>query len=466
MKYINFNKFKSFLSGYFDFTSYLLSQEEAEASIRNDVTFKGPNILILMLAILIASLGLNTNSTAVIIGAMLISPLMGPIIGLGLGVGILDFDLIKRSVRNLAMATGVSVIASTIYFLFSPVIEGHSELLARTSPTIYDVLIGLFGGASGILAIGSRNKGNVIPGVAIATALMPPLCTAGYGIATWQLHYFAGAFYLFLINSIYIACATTIGVKFMKYTPKNFVDEQKAKKVKHTVYWFAILTMLPSIYLTYTMVRENNFATRTSQFINAEFNFPSTQVLKYNTQNIGGEKVINITLIGKILPTDSLQLALTAQLPRFGLAGTKLNIIQGDAYGSIDTKNLSSTMLHDIYQVTQSTINHQQSSIDSLKKIINKYNFNDSLSATIAPEIKILFPQINELAITKAVFSDINTSQLDSINLALIEFSTKMSNEQRQKLTEYLCARLKLNEINLVDISSTIKFAKTNKKNK
>lgn len=123
-------------------------------------------------------------------------------------------------------------------------------------------------------------------------------------------------------------------------------------------------------------------------------------------------------------------------------------------------------MLHDIYQVTQSTINHQQSSIDSLKKIINKYNFNDSLSATIAPEIKILFPQINELAITKAVFSDINTSQLDSINLALIEFSTKMSNEQRQKLTEYLCARLKLNEINLVDISSTINFAKTNKKNK
>ena len=180
------NRLSGFFVNYFSLSGQLIPQQEAEHSIREGVSFKGTNIVILILAILIASLGLNVNSTAVIIGAMLISPLMGPIIGIGLGVGIHDFDLIKRSLRNLIMASVFSVIASTIYFLISPVNEQHSELLARTSPTIYDVLIGFVGGGAGIVAIASSNKGNVIPGVAIATALMPPLCTAGYGIATWQ----------------------------------------------------------------------------------------------------------------------------------------------------------------------------------------------------------------------------------------------------------------------------------------
>ena len=183
--------------------------------------------MILVLAILIASLGLNTNSTAVIIGAMLISPLMGPIIGIGLGVGICDFALIKRALRNLVMAAGFSVVASTIYFIISPVSEGHSELLARTSPTIYDVLIGFVGGFAGILAIGSTSKGNVIPGVAIATALMPPLCTAGYGLATLQFNYFFGASYLFIINSIYIAFATFLGVKLLRYKTADTVDNNR-----------------------------------------------------------------------------------------------------------------------------------------------------------------------------------------------------------------------------------------------
>ena len=174
------NDLKSELEGYFTLNGYLIPEEEAEQSIREGVSFKGTTLLILVFAIFIASLGLNTNSPAVIIGAMLISPLMGPIIGLGLGVGIEDFDLLKRSLRNLLVAAAFSILASALYFLISPVSEGHSELLARTSPTIYDVFIGFFGGAAGIFAIASKNKGNVIPGVAIATALMPPLCTVGY----------------------------------------------------------------------------------------------------------------------------------------------------------------------------------------------------------------------------------------------------------------------------------------------
>ena len=189
MKWSDLKEFKNSLAGYFDLSSFLIPQAEAEEAIREGVSFRGINILILIVAIFIASLGLNTNSTAVIIGAMLISPLMGPIIGMGLAVGIHDFDLMKRSFRNLLMATIFSVATSCVFFLISPVNEGHSELLARTSPTIYDVFIGFFGGAAGILAIGSRVKGNVIPGVAIATALMPPLCTVGYGLATFQMNF-------------------------------------------------------------------------------------------------------------------------------------------------------------------------------------------------------------------------------------------------------------------------------------
>ena len=217
MRQIDLNAAKDKLLDYFDISSFLIPQADAEQTIREGVSFRGVNLLVLIFAIFIASLGLNVNSTAVIIGAMLISPLMGPIIGIGLAVGIHDFELMRRSFRNLFMATAFSIATSCLYFLISPVNEGHSELLARTSPTIYDVLIGFFGGAAGIIAIGSRVKGNVIPGVAIATALMPPLCTVGYGLATWQVSYFLGALYLFFINSVFIACATTLGVKLMRY---------------------------------------------------------------------------------------------------------------------------------------------------------------------------------------------------------------------------------------------------------
>lgn len=258
------DKLRAQLEGYFSFNGFLVSQDDAEQAIRDGVSFKGTNILILIFAIIIASLGLNTNSTAVIIGAMLISPLMGPIIGMGLGLGIEDFDLLKRALRNLVVAAGFSVIAATVYFLISPVSEGHSELLARTSPTIYDVFIGFFGGAAGIFAIGSKNKGNVIPGVAIATALMPPLCTVGYGLATLQMNYFFGALYLFLINSVFICIATFVGVKAMKYHRAATADTLRAKKMRRIVYTAAVLTLLPSIYLTMELLprlfAENDYA--------------------------------------------------------------------------------------------------------------------------------------------------------------------------------------------------------------
>lgn len=443
------NKLGGFFVNYFSLNGQLVAQEEAEASIREGVSFKGTNILILIMAILVASLGLNTNSTAVIIGAMLISPLMGPIIGMGLGVGIHDFELIKRALRNLVMAAGFSVIASTIYFLISPVNEGHSELLARTSPTIYDVLIGFFGGGAGILAIGSTNKGQVIPGVAIATALMPPLCTAGYGLATWQLNYFFGAFYLFLINSIYIAFATFIGVKLLRYKGVA-TDTERSRRVMRIVYGLAVLTMLPSIWLTYRMFQNNRYSMEISRFVNEACKFPSTQVLNYKTSIAGNERTITLTLIGRVLPEDSLRLALTSQLPAYGLKGVDLAIVQGDS------PRLSGSMqssVKDVYQLAQTTISAQQQQIDSLKGLIVKGEHDRDMAMQIAPEIKVLFPQIEDIAVNRTMFSELQTDKVDTVNLALVVFKSGDGAAVRQKLREYLEARLGLVGVRIITVT-------------
>ncbi|MDE7443848.1 MAG: TIGR00341 family protein, partial [Muribaculaceae bacterium] len=435
-------RIQTFFVNYFTLTPFLVPQADAEASIREGVSFRGTNIFILIFAILIASLGLNTNSTAVIIGAMLISPLMGPIIGIGLGVGIHDFPLVKKALRNLIMAAGFSVIASTFYFLISPVHEGHSELLARTSPSIYDVLIAFFGGMAGIIGIGSSNKGNVIPGVAIATALMPPLCTAGYGLATLQLHYFFGAFYLFLINSIFIAFATMIGTKIMKYHMVEISDPIRAQKVRRTAYMIVVVTMLPSIYLTYTMFRQSQYMNDVRTFINRTMKFPDTQVLSYTVDTDNGEKQLNITLIGRILPTDSLKMALASRLDDFGLKNTRLNFIQGDMRSSADDVNASS--IKDIYQISQATITHQQEVIDSLRALNAQRACNDTISATLAPELRVLFPQVSEISVSQSIFTNTESSRLDTVTVALVRYSAKMPAATQDKMREYLEARLRL----------------------
>lgn len=418
-----FNLLKSRLKSYFDLAPYLEDQQVARQTILDGVSFRGPNIIILILAILVASLGLNTNSTAVIIGAMLISPLMGPIIGIGLGTGIYDFALIKRSARNLAVAAAFSVLASTIYFLISPVAEGHSELLARTSPTIYDVLIGFFGGGAGIVAIACKQKGNVIPGVAIATALMPPLCTAGYGLATWQLQYFTGAFYLFLINSIFIATATLIGVKIFKFNQATIVDPARKKRIKRTVITIVILTLLPSVYLTAQMMTESFFVSDANNFVENNMNFPNTQVFAKKAYMKRWKKYLDVTLIGECLNVDSLQLALTTQMQSFPmLRATHLKITQGFTTFSDNMPRVAATA-DEVFTTAMVQIERQKSSIDSLKSIILARENFDSLSYAIAPELQVLYPEISGIALARTLRCNISTRKVDTLNLAVISHS-------------------------------------------
>lgn len=444
-------KIKAYFRNYFDMSTELEDKQAVMEDIRNGVSFKGTNIIILIIAMFIASLGLNVNSAAVIIGAMLISPLMGPIMGMGLGVGIHDYSLIKRSFRNLAMAALFSILASTLYFVLSPLNDERSELLARTSPTIYDVLIAFFGGCAGILGVSSRHKGNVIPGVAIATALMPPLCTAGYGLATLQFSFFLGAFYLFLINSIFIGIATAIGVRVFKF-PKIHIDDLRTyKRVSRTVYAISILTIIPSIFLTISMIREQRFITEANAFVDREFSFPNTQVLRRSAEIIDGERVITVSLIGDNLPLDSLKSAMYAKLHDANLGGAKLVINQGYKQGEVDINKLSSQMFRDIYTSNQHKIENQAATIDSLQRLLQHNDDTKALSTKLIHELQVIFPQVEAISLNDEVFALSGDSiSYDTINVAIITLRNNLSSEQEKKLTDYLSARTGISDIHLI----------------
>ncbi len=446
------NRLGLYFKNYFSLQAYIEKQSDIESDIRQSVSFRGTNSFILVLAIFVASLGLNTNSTAVIIGAMLISPLMGPIIGMGLAVGIEDFALLKTALRNLAMATVISMATSTLFFLISPVAEGHSELLARTSPTIYDVLIAFFGGGAGIIGLASRNKGNVIPGVAIATALMPPLCTAGYGLATGQMNYFLGASYLYLINSIFIALATFIGVKLLHFKSAPVTDADRARRVRRIVYIVAVLTLLPSLYMTYEMLQRSRFDIEAQRFVAAECVFPATQVVSYKaTKNPDGEKVINITLLGRILPEDSLVRTLESRLRYYNLEGTAINVFQGDM--PVMAANVSDdTSKAAIYSMAQRTLEARQQTIDSLQARLAAVDAPDTIVMKIAPELRVVFPQVSSMSIVHPVTYAVGDTKQkpDTTTVAIVSYSRRVSNAEVEELQRYLAARLSCPQLRLL----------------
>lgn len=444
----NIKKFWTDLLSYFNVAEDLESQADVEQSIRSGVSFKGSQLLVLIFAIFIASLGLNTNSIPVVIGAMLISPLMGPIIGMGLGIGIADYDLLRRSFKNITMAVLGSLAASAIYFLISPQYEGASQLLARTSPSIYDVFVALFGGAAGFVSIACRNKGQVMPGVAIATSLMPPLCTAGYGIATWQSQFFFGALYLFFTNMIFILVATWLGIKVLHYKPIVYQVKERNQRVKTILTIIVILTIGVSCFLTYEMIRKNIFLADAQRFVEQEMVFPNTQVLSHKEYINRGKRYIDVTLIGASLPKDSLQLAMLTKLDSVGLGGTLLNIKQGF---SLSSENGQSTEknLNELYSLMQQQMLEKQTVIDSLHEIIKSHTWFNEQSQTIAPELKVLFPTIKDVALSKMTATGLNQDFNDTLNMVFINSPRGLTVEERHRLANYIRVRLKADTVHV-----------------
>jgi len=417
-----------------------LPEQKVIESITDDVDFHGVKLWLLILATFVASLGLNTNSTAVIIGAMLISPLMGPIIGMGLGVGIYDFTLFKRSFANFARAALFSIITATVYFLLAPpVSQTQSELLARTSPTIYDVGIALCGGLAGILAVSSRSQryGNVIPGVAIATALMPPLCTVGYGISRLNLTFVAGALYLFLINTVFIAFSTAICVAFiLRIHPKVHVDKAREVKVKRIIVGIILLTMVPSIFLTMGIVRSTIFDQHVAQFVQQEMHFPNTRVVHYHANRV--DKSLQIFLLGERLDSAAIH-QLQASMASHKLQGVALQVVQGE---------------NELQQLDISSILSEQE-MENLSAAINfweTYSQEDRQPPTqnlqqtaqgVVPEIQALFPQVDHAYLTTEIMlqdSD-SVSYQEPLPVVILEARSKLAEEEQSKLRLWLSQR-------------------------
>lgn len=424
-------------------------EEEVIEGIKSGVEFRGAKLWILVLAIFVASLGLNTNSAAVIIGAMLISPLMGPIIGMGLGAGIYDFSLLKRSWHSYITATLFSVATATIYFYITPMADAQSELLARTSPTIYDVLIALCGGLAGIIALSSQSQrtGNVIPGVAIATALMPPLCTVGFGIATANWAYAAGALFLFVINTIFIAFSTLIAARLiMRFPKKTFVDPARERKVKRIIASIVLITIIPAGILTFGMVRQNYFENHVSRFVQQEMHFEHTQVVSHRTDY--ANRAFKVVLIGE--EVDSLTLkALVERLPEHNLEGVDMQVIQGT--NNFDYEELSNRIQADNNKKAQQDkviITQQNVHINELEAELQSFTRVAQLSDDILPELQILYPQARSL--TMALGNQTVADSTIQQPVALIELEGSMKKDERERLTQWLGQRAGIADIHVV----------------
>ncbi|MGN0628902.1 MAG: DUF389 domain-containing protein [Oscillospiraceae bacterium] len=327
---------KKFFHSLFDIRGDMMSYEEIRSMMEENTNIHGSNMWILMMAILIASIGLNVNSTAVIIGAMLISPLMSVILTMGYSLAVRDLDMLKRALLRFGAQVAISLITSTVYFLISPLNDPTSEMIARTNPTIWDVLIALFGGIAGIIGNTRQKKGNVIPGVAIATALMPPLCTVGYGIATMQPKFIFGAFYLFFINTLFIALSAAFVTLLLGVPQHQCLDLRKQKRINRMVAVITVVTVVPSLMIGAYTVYNSYIEHSISDYLKTEFLFSDTQLVQSSfDQNL---KVISVSLVGAPISDETISL-LERELKQYDLEEYTLHVTQNTAFTANEGEN-------------------------------------------------------------------------------------------------------------------------------
>ena len=415
-------------------------REKTFETIKNNVNFSGSNLWILACAIIVASVGLNVNSTAVVIGAMLISPLMGPIVGAGFALGVYDFNLLKKSLRNLAISTIIGLVFSTLYFYISPFKDVQSEILARTSPNIYDILIAFFGGIVGVIAVTRVEKGNPIPGVAIATALMPPLCTAGFGLATANWSYFLGAIYLYCINCVFIGIATFLIIKYLKYPPKKQVNESQQKQVRYTITALILVMLVPSAYLAYSLYVEQQLKKNIELFLKEEFTENGYTIVYKKTDLKSQSRKIELGFLSKRFDKKELA-SYNQKLKKYSISNTQLIILQDSTDRLLSLKGDILNEINGSHKVDDRDIR-----IADLEYEIGMNRFDD---ANIYKESKILFPTIEK-------FSIANHNILlpkDSVykeTVVIISGKKQMDENERKKFEDWLKVKLKLKRIQVL----------------
>ena len=433
--------------------------EAIDADIRAGSLPMGANLWVLIFAILIASVGLNVNSTAVIVGAMLISPLMSPILAIGYGAAVQDLKLIRQSARTLAIFGTLSLLTSTLYFFISPLDQPGSELLARTTPTLWDVLIASFGGAAGMIAVTRKEVSNVVPGVAIATALMPPLCTAGFGLAHGRWDMFGGASYLFMINGVFIAAAT-LGIAKLLRLPKRGVVSEATRRVHRVVIGLGItLVMAPSVWMGYRFVRHEVFdrgASRVAQEIqnDTRFNVVAQQVES-------GEGVVRLTLLGSF-DEAALRARVTELLDQAGLQGTKLELRRaGDA--PIDLNSLKNELSHEVDKRLVQQIQVNDAKLKALEAQVQEAAKRQDAAAkqreevpvvgadTLFSEIHAQFPNIDAVTLALGHQAKADTAPAEKRTVVIVELPKKLTSQETQRLRDWLQVRLLQKEVEVME---------------
>lgn len=425
------------------------TQEEVNSNIRKGIMIRGTNLWVLIFAIFIASLGLNTNSTAVIIGAMLISPLMGPIIGMGYSMGVYDFNLLKESLRNFMFMIVVSLITSAIFFTLPLISSTQSELLARTQPTTYDILIALFGGLAGMVAQTRKDRtGTVIPGVAIATALMPPLCTVGYGLATLQFRFMLGALYLFTINSIFIALASFIVTRVMNFKMIGELEPDKLKKLKRAMVAVIIIVTLPSVLIAISIIQRSAFEANYRNFVDEAFKYDNTFVVEskyeYNA-NPRKQSVIEVRLFGEPLSDNVInnirgQMSSVYHLPKVDLVVRQSNQEDG---------GIAITALQSNYT---EMLNEKNRQISHLQEQLSSIRTADTLAvSSMTRELGIFVPEINDMSLQRHISYNTDGAATDTAYICIISFRDETDIQPKIDLIkDWLTKRAGATNINIL----------------
>lgn len=408
------------------------AEEEILTNIRRDADFRGANLWVLVLAIVIASIGLNVNSGAVIIGAMLISPLMGPLIAIGVGVSIQDFPLIKLAARNLGFALLASLAASTFYFLLTPLDQPQTEIINRTTPTIFDVFIALSGGLAGMIAVSRRTRGNVLPGVAIATALMPPLCTAGYGLASGNFQYFFGAFYLFFINCVFIFLGTFVVVKLLNFHEAKSADKFLGLTISRIITATTIVTIIPSVYLAYQMIQRSLTDKKIEAFLAKEVSSKNLIVIEKKVAGSGDNLEIKISAMGSQVSDDLLK-DLTEKLTYYDLEGAKLTFNYLGTKSSDIDKLKKSLRAEFQGSLTEKSAKDKQIAVLEAQLMARK-KFELPLTP-LRSELKVLYPTLEKILLSLV------EDEGKPILIGHIRHLGKFSPKDRVTLTSWLKVR-------------------------
>ncbi|GAB3829637.1 DUF389 domain-containing protein [Hymenobacter jeollabukensis] len=428
----------------FDLAHDMADPADIVADVQEGMAFRGTNLWVLIFAILVASVGLNVNSTAVIIGAMLISPLMGPIVGIGFGAATVKLDLIQRGVKNLLIAAGISILVSALYFRLTPLTDAGSELLARTQPTTWDVLIALFGGAAGAVALTRRERGNAVPGVAIATALMPPLCTAGYGLATGHWSFMFGALYLFSINGVFISLATFLVARILPLPHHSFASPHRARRVQLGIWLVALFTGVPSLYLAARIVQRTVFAHNAQRFVDEQFNQqPGTYVV---TRRIEADtRHINVLLAGQVLTRAQLRTA-RAALGRYRLEKTELTVRQGLAQlDSADAQTMRNSLLEDVRSRNEQTLAGYDARLAQLQQLLTQADNPALTGLPAAPallrEVQAEHPDVQQLGLSRLVQPAVDSLRADTTLVVAVRTGRPLPAAEQQRLNQWLRVR-------------------------